>query len=425
MPDTTTKINLDLKENKSYCPFIFRAANISAPKSEIIPCCRYDRKYDTDHATSFKNGYESLWTDIRIKAIEGKPIDGCWRCYQEEEAGISSMRTRAINSKSSSNKEVPYSPHHYQRLEFVEIQTGRHCNLKCRSCGPKLSTTWDQDLDKDQNAVKNFFGNDTHVYNELKTLPKTNKELSNVSYDVVKYLKNIKATGGEPFLNDEFQFFLANLVKWNLAKNINVEVFTNCSFFPKDAFREILPKFKSVKITLSLDAIESRAEFLRKGSEWPKVLDSAKNWKHCLTEHSNINLSVSHTISIFNILYMKEFIVWMTEFFKDEISNQRFDFDPHLVQSPQYLAVRNHKNKVKDKIISIIENDYKYLAEMYNKNFFALDFINEFYNLATKSLQSNDIDFASEFFEKTKLFDTIRNENWRQIFPELAEILDE
>jgi len=417
---------INLNKNKSYCPFIFRAANMTVPHAEIVPCCRYDRKYgNSNHVKSFENGYESLWSDIRKKAIDGEPIQGCWRCYKEEEAGLSSMRTRAMNSKSNPNKEVPYSPYHYQQLEFFEIQTGRYCNLKCRSCGPNLSTTWDQDLDKDQNAVRNFFGNDTYVYDKLKTLPKTNKELSNISYDVVKHLKNVKATGGEPFLNDEFQFFLANLVKWDLAKNINIEVFTNCSFFPKDAFRKLLPKFKTVKITLSLDAIKSRADFLRKGSQWPKVLDSATNWKQFSSQHQNIWLSVSHTISIFNVLYMKEFILWMADFFKHEISNKKFDFDPHLCSSPRYLAIYNHKNKVKDKILSTIEHDYKNLAETHNNNLYLSYFINEFYTLVTKSLKTDNADLSEELFEKTKLFDTIRNENWRQTFPELAEILDE
>ena len=79
----------------------------------------------------------------------------------------------------------------------------------------------------------------------------------------------------------------------------------------------------------------------------------------------------------------------------------------------------------KKEIIDTIEHNYKNLAETHNNNLYLSYFINEFYTLVTKSLKTDNADLSEELFEKTKLFDTIRNENWRQTFPELAEILDE
>lgn len=406
---------IDLKTNKTYCPFLFRAANLSMPQSEIVPCCRYERSKD-EYETSFKNGYNSLWKDLRKKAINGEKIQGCWRCYQEEDAGMKSMRTGALSSESDPDQEIPYRSQQeieYQstKLEFLEIQTGRYCNLKCRSCGPNLSTTWDEDLDKSDMVIKNFYGNDVDRYDQIKRLPKTNKGIANIPYDIVKDLKNIKATGGEPFLNDQFQIFLANLVEWDLAKNISIEVFTNCSFFPKDAFRKLLPYFKKIKVTLSLDGIGPRAEFLRKGSQWPKVLESANGWKKCMADHQSIHISISHTVTIFNVLYLKEFITWMESFFKKEILQNRFEFDLHLAQTPEYLSVYNFDNKVKKNISTILSNDFDNSKDSY---------ISKILSVLKKDNVKN---IEQEFFEKTKLFDTIRNENWRQTFPELAEVL--
>ena len=69
---------IDLKTNKTYCPYLFRGANISMPQSEIVPCCRYEKTKDTKYATSFEDGYNLLWKDLKQKAINGEKIQGCW-----------------------------------------------------------------------------------------------------------------------------------------------------------------------------------------------------------------------------------------------------------------------------------------------------------------------------------------------------------
>ena len=42
-----------------------------------------------------------------------------------------------------------------------------------------------------------------------------------------------------------------------------------------------------------------------------------------------------------------------------------------------------------------------------------------------KNASKNKNNLSGEFYEKAKLFDDVRNENWRSTFPELAEILNE
>ena len=120
-------------------------------------------------------------------------------------------------------------------------------------------------------------------------------------------LKNIKATGGEPFLNDQSQIFLSNLVEWNLAKNISIEIFTNCSFFQR-AVQKFITHFKNVKMNLSLDAIGNRAEFIRKGSAWSKVLDSLHKWIDVRLNNKNVSVVLGHTLTVYNVIYLKEFI---------------------------------------------------------------------------------------------------------------------
>ena len=44
------------------------------------------------------------------------------------------------------------------KLEYLEIESGRYCNLKCRSCGPNLSSSWDEDVKNNDKVLTNFFG---------------------------------------------------------------------------------------------------------------------------------------------------------------------------------------------------------------------------------------------------------------------------
>ena len=413
---------IDLKTNKTYCPYIFRGGIIKVPDGNFEPCCRFDQQqYSKEY---LQDGYNSVWKDIRKQSLNGEKIQGCWRCYQDEQAGLKSMRTAAFTEHS----DVPYQDYKNQndlsntKLEFLEIQTGRYCNLKCRSCGPWLSTTWDEDLEADSTVEEHFFGKNSTRFTDIKLLPKVNESLVKFSYDTLKDLKRIKATGGEPFLSDQFQNFLSNLVDWNIAKNIDIEVFTNCSFFPKQQYRELLPKFKSIKITLSLDAVDQRAEFLRKNSSWNKVTESATKWIDFALENSQTRISISHTVTVYNALYLGEFIDWMMPHFSKIILENKFDFDLHLAQTPQYMSLLNVNSQIQKQMLKIIqEQQQKILSKHPNYS----SMINKSYDRITKGLSKHVSDLSQVFLEKTKLIDHVRNEKWQNTFPELAEVLDE
>ena len=415
---------INWKENKTYCPYLFRGAVMQVPDGAIVPCCRYSSETYDDYPKSFDNGYNNIWNDIRKKALEGKKISGCWRCYHDENIGLKSMRQGALETTNEINYDYKTDPNYNEtELEFIEIQTGRYCNLKCRSCGPKLSTTWDEDLNGNDKVIENFFGNNTQDYINIKSKPRTNQSLSAIPKDTVLNLKNIKATGGEPFLNDQFQTFLSNLVTWDLAKNISIEIFTNCSFFPKEQYRSLLPHFKNVKMNLSLDAIGDRAEFIRKGSKWSKVLDSLRKWINVSLSNNNVSIVLGHTITIYNVIYLKEFINWIESSFPVNLITHKI-LDLHLAQTPEYLCLSNLDTHTQKQLSNIITNHKNELL-LKNKNKKIVKIINDSYKKIFKGLSVSKKNLSDEFLEKANLFDIVRNENWKKTFPELAEVFDE
>ena len=458
---------IDFKNNKTFCPYFFKGAMVDSNKN-VTPCCRFDdsESLSVEPVTKVQESgspfiFNDIWSVSRKKVLNGETIPGCHKCYRQEEEGNMSMRTSAIKNFKETELLMHYDAKAEKglaltsrgpsglkdnisnvRLEYLEIETGRYCNLKCRSCGPNLSTSWDEDLVKDKRAEVNFYGNDIKQFKSKQLLPKINLILSNLTYDDCKHLKELKVTGGEPFLSDAFLKFLSNMVEWNLAENIILDIFTNCSFFPKEKYRDMLPKFKNVLINLSLDAISDRAEFMRKKSKWNIVEQVSTYWEKLALESLSVNLAISHTVSIFNVLYFEEFILWCNKHF-DSKTLQESPLSSFLqaipVYGPLYLCVTNFSDSSKDKIVQQLEQQWERVKAQLlssnvieNKKFWWYINVEDSYKKLIKYVKGpmtkeyeGQEGCKKEFIEKTEMFDEIRNENWKEVFPELVEMLND
>ena len=107
----------------------------------------------------------------------------------------------------------------------------------------------------------------------------------------------------------------------------------------------MLKSFKKVIIRLSLDAIGTKAEYIRKKSNWDKTLKVATFWKEYSKENKNIKIAISHTISIMNIMHYEEFISWAIDLF-----GSTFLIDVNPVHGPKYLSPYNFSDTVKQKL---------------------------------------------------------------------------
>ena len=174
-------------------------------------------------------------------------------------------------------------------------------------------------------------------------------------------------------------------------------------------------------MNLSLDAIGDRAEFIRKGSTWTKVLDSLYKWMDVSLHNKNVSIVLGHTLTVYNVIYLKEFINWIESSFPSDLITHNV-LDLHLAQTPEYLCLSNLDTQIQQQLSDIV---YKHMNELLDKhtNKNIIKIINSSYNKIFKGLSVSKKDLRSEFLEKATLFDNVRNENWRQTFPELAEVL--
>ena len=265
------------------CRYPLKAVHIF-PNTKDTPCCRFHQRHLKNADGGTIQNYDSMFSVMRKNMAKDKPISGCEKCYEQDNAGIDSMRAESY--RLFDNDDVA--------LECIEISVGRLCNLACISCGVDSSTTWEQDA---------------HVWDKEKTLLETEVHIP-LEKDVYKNLKILKITGGEPFLHIKFLKFLKFLVDNDIAKNVEIEIFTNTTFYPTKLDVGHLLRFKSVTLSCSIDGIGKVNEFLRYPSKWQATEEIFVKWKTLGEENENFNINVACTVGWLNVLYVKELLHW-------------------------------------------------------------------------------------------------------------------
>ncbi len=400
---------MDQVNNKSICPYAFRGAMINVD-STVKPCCRYQQRYGsarvkvTDTFSIHDAFHSQYYQDLRKKMLAGEKVPGCVRCYKEEEAGQKSMRNDNTLLTASTDIE----------LEYLEVESGRHCNLKCRSCNPELSSGWNEDI-KNNNELATEYGFNDQL-DELESFM-YNDGLEHVSKENCIKLKTIKATGGEPFLSKSFLKLIDNLDKWDLAKNIKLEVYTNVSFIPKPKFVEALLKLKTVELNMSIDSIGKRNDYLRSNSDWDTTNRVVDYWCKLASEHPNkVRLVVSNTVSILNVLTLNLLISYVAN--KEKQFGVYTDISHTVVHWPKYLAVYNFPRNIKDKIIKSI----KEIPSTTNiPNYKALG-VQRIISMLERSTPTT-VSAKKDFIYTTDSIDKVRDESWKTVFPEVLKLL--
>lgn len=262
-----------------------------------------------------------FYKNLRKKALAGERIDGCAKCYSQEDAGTESLRT-VTNRKYplvSANTETTRP----QDIEVVELFTGDTCNLKCVTCRPQLSTKWREDYKK--------LGWPLEPRAKKKTVSSLFRDLDG--------LKEIKLVGGEPLLDPEHSTLLRTLVDVGAAE-MKLVYFTNGTIFPSKEIFKLWDHFKEVEIFFSIDGIGKVNDYIRHPSKWEQVDRTLDLFLSHTRFKNNFIFRVATTVSILNIWYLKEIEAWYQLKMKnsDNKNLKQLIFNPLV--DPEFMSAR-------------------------------------------------------------------------------------
>lgn len=282
-------------------PFCFSPwTNVDiSPQGDISPCCKF--QFDKTQPR-FNVQVDSLGTyqhsnflaDLKATFVRGEWPEGCVRCKTEEQNSIESKR-----QLDYTRWKQYYDSYDLASDQWItaSVAFGNTCNLKCITCNSYASSKWQ--AEQQQIYGKSFAPVKFYKKEFVEQLTQSAPEL--VHLDV---------PGGEPFLSGikEQQNLLQHYIDTGQCERISLHYTTNATVFPDHTWWQLWQHFRSVDIQLSVDGVGKRYEYIRFPADWTQTQHNIKRYIDC--QRNNIVLSVSHTVSAYNIFYLDEFFDW-------------------------------------------------------------------------------------------------------------------
>ena len=233
------------------CNFADSGVYISS-LGKISPCC------NILNGNSFTN-INQFYTDglfKEIRKVNETNIAQSPHC-------VGCARINWSMQKKSKKIILNASPNVMRRLD---ISFGNSCNLNCVMCSNYFSSSWN-------NIIKDYEDDYFDIFQDKKL------KYYDISYDKIdeilvtleehKTVESVIIKGGEPFYNKKTLYFLDKLYK-----GLDLSIVTNASVVNKKIL-ELLDKFKSVLIIISIDGTDKLYEWIR-GYSWDKIQTNIK-----------------------------------------------------------------------------------------------------------------------------------------------------
>lgn len=374
-------------ENKIFCYAPWSNLEIN-PSGEILPCCKFqniDNKFRIDQHSISDYRNSTLLKKTKQSFIDGQWPNGCERCQLEEYNNIKSKRQ--LDYERWKENYDTYNLDSNQLLT-VSMAFGNICNLKCITCNPGASSLWKKEY-KD-------------IYNiEIQSIESHRKDLINNITNIAPALIHMDIHGGEPFLSgiEEHKNLLDHYIQTNVSKNISIHYTTNGTIWPQQ-WIEYWRHFREIDLQISIDGIHNRYEYIRFPGKWNTLVENIEKYQQYQKENSNFRISISHTVSAYNIYYLDEFFTWC---YNNKLPR------PWLgrVHHPAHMRPSVWPWEIKNKIITHLENSKWEDVQTW----------------AGLLSNTNDQDQFEIFKTKIHEHDTYRKISFINAFPELADYI--
>jgi sulfatase maturation enzyme AslB (radical SAM superfamily) len=339
-------------------------------------CCLHYNNFLVDIRTNFWK--DSSFTPLREHNKKNIWAPGCENCQQLESSGLPSYRTGMNNGLKNLTDPI-------KGPARIDLMFDISCNLACRSCGVSSSTYWQRHL-KDHGEWDLPIESPRH-YNDV-ILALSQLDLSN--------LQQLVFSGGETLLGQshwEVAEWLADNVP-NAKEQLTLCFQTNGTQPIHPRNYELIERFHLVKLHISLDGTDKRFGYLRWPANWNQVTDNILNLRETLP--GNVMFVIEETISIFNLLYLKELKSWID-------SNFTTNREGDIVNHSRHLAggIFNLQN---------MSQEYVELIKQSTNQ-----------ELIPANWKENPTSIQKMVAE-IKKFDALRNESFEKIFPELVNL---
>ena len=380
-----TQLKQSFSENYCVLPFMHLA---TTPTDEILPCCSWDKtSVPSPLRLTDADPFNSPWmSEIRQHMLDDLLHPGCKACKSYEKLTGSSTRI-SQNSRWGFNTEI--------KLRYIEYNLGNLCNLKCRMCSGKNSTSWhkdEQELGWRKHPV-------VRRLTEHRSFP----------LDAIEWIRFI---GGEPLLEQEAICQILSDIK-SAKKDgltrVGINITTNVTIRMSDALTRLLSECKDVVFFLSIDGYGKHNDYQRTGSCWDETADNLIYFDQ-LSLGDTVKRYIDPTLTLLTLNSMMDFDAWVYNNLKQTIITGR------IVVHPVEFRICNIPREYKTRLIDRFSN----WSPMGQGRF-----TNTCKNLILSDLKRDNQCSIQEIQTRISVLDKIRGENFSEIDAEMYEALFE
>jgi sulfatase maturation enzyme AslB (radical SAM superfamily) len=374
----------------------------------------------------------------RLSMFGSSPNSICQRCYHEQEFNGTSRRhkcnQKSVNfTKTNFAKSYNQSPG-YQKFESsrtgqgeylgmpidLHIDLGNYCNLACKMCGPKASSTIAaQEVKWGNLSVKQYVGTDWTRDNAV-----WNRVLDELAS--IDNLNNVHFMGGETLITKRFEDFVDYMIE-HRRTDLNFSFVTNGTTFNKSLLDK-LKRFNRVGIEVSIETVTEHNSYQRQGTDNSLVLKNIQKYlTHC--NGTNITLTARPAISALTIgsyhsllRYCLEHKIMVKSLW---VTHPTFLNPQILPKSVRNQYVDNYKNLIQeynlkgDHSVDYNESDPNQLPRI------ILSQIDQCLIMLQQDQLPNSDQHLKDMVVWCRKWDNLYGYNARDLYPELTEILDQ
>lgn len=407
-------------------------------------CCQEDHKLYSTTDTQYNIATMSIldWFNshparkFRTDILGSTRISECNRCYLDEDYGGNSRRLKGnqksvIFTRSAFDESFKQSPGYKHFLNSIDnngftntypidmhIDLGNFCNLACKMCNPKASSTIaSQQVKWGIETSRQYLGTDwtrnQTVWNNFK---QQLLELPN--------LNNIHFMGGETLLTNRFEDLLDTMID-HQRFDLCFSFVTNGTIFRPELLDK-LKLFRRVGIEVSIETIDERNAYQRQGTDTGIVLENIKKYQRWCNGTS-ITVTLRPVVNLLSIGYY-------TELLQYALDNQ-FVIKSNLCSDPRFLAVEILPKSIKqfyqlkylkllDKLSAIkISLDYN-ASDPNNHQQIVKEQAEMCLNILRTPTPDDSEEQLSEFVRHCERWDRVYRYDAKTLYPEFQEILD-
>jgi MoaA/NifB/PqqE/SkfB family radical SAM enzyme len=383
------------------------------PQGTARPCCLYDEeitdslgnKYKVSETTLteiYKSDYmQKLRQDFRA----GQKPAACFRCWDEEAAGITSKRMHSRIRLKELYTAVDWANDTPEQLWFLDLKLGNICNLRCRICGSWSSSKWAQEEIAYMPELKDKKSHLAYTYLQQGMWPRNSPQFWENLKTLLPEIKYFEFTGGEPWMIQEHWDLLKYAVETGDAQHIDIHYNTNATQ-ELGEHTQVWNHFGRVDIAFSIDNVEDRFEYERYGAKWDlanKIIDDVHFAKN--TDSPNITTQLCFTINIQNVYYLDELLAWAdTKPFGSVYFN--------MLHSPDHMSIQHMTQLAQELVLNKLKTNF-WTSKQYQREI----------DNVIKFIEQGSGSDGREFLEKMQRTDAYRKQNFKDTHPEIARAM--